>query len=83
MREKYYHYKSACKNPSAFASQYYIQGYSGRFGEVRAACEAYIHDITQNAIITTKTIKNRSGVYEITSITFKEGFVKPEPIEPR
>jgi hypothetical protein len=61
MKYKYFHYRSGCKNPSAFASMYYIMGYEGRYGVVRAACEDELRKIASDEGKRLKELKQNEN----------------------
>ena len=57
IKKKYFHHRSACRNPSAFASIYYIMGYEGRYGVVRSACEDELRKIASDEGKRLKELK--------------------------
>lgn len=61
MKEKYFHHRSACRNPSAFVSIYYIRGGEGRYGVVRAACEDELKKIASDEGKRLKELKQNEN----------------------
>ncbi len=73
IKHKYFYDSKTIKNPSAFTSIYYIQGYEGRFGNVRAAIEDHIKYLTQRVVYETKTVKRKVTITEeVTIIKWKD-----------
>ncbi len=67
---RYFFHPKQIKSPSAFTSIFYLKGYSGRCGDVRAAIEREIHRLQQSVVFETKMVK-KVIEYETLSITFK------------
>ena len=59
MKYKYFHDTKVCRNPSAFASIYYLRGYEGRYGVVRSACEDELRKIASDEGKRLKEIKTK------------------------
>ena len=70
IKYKYFLAEKLIKNPSAFTSIYYIKGYIGRYGEVKAVIEKEIHRL-QQSVVYEKRIEKRIEDIEVTKITFK------------
>lgn len=71
IKQKYFYDSKTQRNPSAFTSIYYLQGYEGQFGKVRAAIENHIKYLTQRVVYETKEVKVTT-THEVTEIKWKD-----------